>query len=155
MYNGKVELFLQCHSDVHQLYFTASETGYGYELWSASPIQAARVKDIYSGSSGSYPRNFAVMGNKLYFAADDGNFGEEIWVTDGYSLCTSLFSSHHNSTTLGTERLTDLYTSQSDSNPRKLIGIGNTLYFQARNTSSRDTLWKYTIEDGMILQSQH
>ena len=42
------------------------------------------VKDILPRhSSSTNPRNFVSMGGNLYFTADDGIHGEELWRTDG------------------------------------------------------------------------
>ena len=41
------------------------------------------VADIDSGSTSSQPSSLTVYDNKLYFAADDGVHGEELWVYNG------------------------------------------------------------------------
>jgi ELWxxDGT repeat protein len=41
------------------------------------------VADICPGSAGSDPENMIIMGSKLYFAADDGTHGREIYYYDG------------------------------------------------------------------------
>ena len=50
-----------------------------------SPLlaQTALVKDINPGTNSSVSGNFAVMGSTIYFAADDGTNGVELWKTDG------------------------------------------------------------------------
>jgi hypothetical protein len=37
------------------------------------------VQDIVAGAEGSHPRELAVVGNRLYFSADDGMHGQEPW----------------------------------------------------------------------------
>ena len=44
------------------------------------------VKDIISGSSGSYPIFLTAVGNTLYFKANDGTNGQELWKSDGTAL---------------------------------------------------------------------
>ena len=41
------------------------------------------VKDIRSGSSPSSPTSFTAIGNTLYFQANDGTNGAELWKSDG------------------------------------------------------------------------
>ena len=42
------------------------------------------VKDIYSGSSTSiFPYWLTAVGNTLYFGANDGTYGYELWMSDG------------------------------------------------------------------------
>ena len=41
------------------------------------------VKDIYYGTSDSDPEYLTVFGNTLYFVANDGTNGRELWKSDG------------------------------------------------------------------------
>ena len=70
------------------------------------------VKDIDSGGSGN-PSNFAVMGNTLYFTANDGTNGNELWKSDG--------------TTSGTMMVTDIHSGVASSSPTELTVMGRTL----------------------------
>ncbi len=66
---------------------------YGYELYSndGTQIGSNLVKDIYPGpfpaGSGtpydSLPHDFLVAGSRVFFGANDGVAGDELWVTDG------------------------------------------------------------------------
>jgi len=38
------------------------------------------VKDINSGSGSSSPLYFTAIGNTLFFRADDGTNGDELWM---------------------------------------------------------------------------
>lgn len=70
-------------------YFAANTPEYGTELWSlkwATPIEANMVMDFNPGpaSSTSLPGYFAAATyESLYFIADDGVHGKEIWKIDG------------------------------------------------------------------------
>ena len=48
------------------------------------------VKDIFPGSTGSYPINLLAVGNTLFFHAKDGVNGQELWKSDGTAAGTVL-----------------------------------------------------------------
>lgn len=70
-------------------YFTASTSANGKELWvtDGTPAGTKMLKDIFPGVESSNPDAFMVAGPKdkrrLYFRADDGVKGLELWATDG------------------------------------------------------------------------
>ena len=86
------------------------------------------VKDIYSGSSGKFSLYLTAIGNTLYFRADDGTNGYELWKSDG--------------TSSGTVMVKDIYSGSSNSFPYSLTAIGNTLYFRADDGTNGEELWK-------------
>ena len=63
------------------IYFAASPTTDmgNVELYGYDGEDVFLVKDINPGSTGSYPEETYVYDNVLYFRADDGVHGEEIW----------------------------------------------------------------------------
>jgi ELWxxDGT repeat protein len=77
------------------------------------------VKDINSGSSDSNPSEFTAVGNTLYFTADDGINGNELWKSDG--------------TASGTVMVKDINYGTGGSYPRDFTAIGNTLCFTAND----------------------
>ena len=63
-------------------------------------------RTLIRGLASRGPADFTVFDGKLYFRADDGVNGTELWVTDG--------------TENGTELVKDIYPGGNSSNPRDL-----------------------------------
>ena len=68
------------------------------------------------------------VGNRVFFVADDGNTGRELWTSDG--------------TTAGTRLVRDLYPGSESSDPSDFLVKGNELYFTAKNPEIGRELWK-------------
>ncbi|GCL60714.1 hyalin repeat protein [Microcystis aeruginosa NIES-3807] len=68
------------------------------------------------------------MGNTLFFTADDGVNGTELWKSDG--------------TAAGTVLVADINPGGSSSVPRNLTVVGNTLFFTADDGVNGTELWK-------------
>ncbi len=68
-----------------QLFFTASISPYGTELWTSDgTIEGTTIlKDILIGAGSASPEDLTVVGNQLFFTAIDAENGRELWVTDG------------------------------------------------------------------------
>jgi ELWxxDGT repeat protein len=72
------------------LYFTASDTQTGVELWKVTNNStAARVKDVRPGTAGSYPQNLTNVNGTLMFYADDGAGQRGLWKSNGTSSGTT------------------------------------------------------------------
>jgi ELWxxDGT repeat protein len=74
----------------NQLYFTATDFNtYGAELWVSNGIEVKLVKDINPYNS-SNPSNLTDVNGRLFFTADDGVHGTELWSTKGTPASTTL-----------------------------------------------------------------
>jgi ELWxxDGT repeat protein len=94
----------------------------------AGGLSAALVADILPGSAGSNPANYVVLNNALYFTANDGVHGSELYKSDG--------------TAAGTVLVKDINPGSGDSNPTALTPVGSTLYFSADDGVHGLELWK-------------
>jgi ELWxxDGT repeat protein len=108
------------------LYFAGDEgilgiTGIGTELWGMDLKGSYAYRDINPGAGGSYPSNLTVYDGKLYFSADDGSKGEELFYFD-------------NSPTV--VRVADIYPGSADADPRQLTVYNGKLYFNAEDGTS-------------------
>jgi ELWxxDGT repeat protein len=130
-----------------KLYFTANDGVHGNELFvSDGTLEGIElVADIRPGAitdsyiNGSYPSNLVEFDDKLYFMANDGEHGNELFVTDG--------------TTEGTKLVADInpglnnYSYPDSSFPSNLTVVGDELFFSANNGQTGDELFKLTIDD--------
>lgn len=77
------------HGTLNGKYFIAIEnTEYGNEIWVSDGTETGTyVLNIFEGSgyglSREKPKPMAILDNQLYFAADNGQLGQELWRTDG------------------------------------------------------------------------
>jgi ELWxxDGT repeat protein len=124
-----------------RLFFSADDGSSGRELWVSDGISTWQAKDILPGSGSStlpswgfVPEAWATARGKLFFAADDGTAGAELWVSDG--------------TEAGTLRLRDVFPGPRSSEIRWLTSAGERVYFAADDGTHGRELW---VSDGTIL----
>ncbi|WP_322936943.1 ELWxxDGT repeat protein [Nocardioides bizhenqiangii] len=119
------------------LFFTASDDVHGEELWRSNGTRAGTVlvKDISpGGDSGGYdeydygPTNLTAVGETLFFTADDGIRGHEVWRSDG--------------TKAGTVLVKNIRPGSYGSYPGRLTAVGDTLFFRARDGVHGRELWR-------------
>jgi ELWxxDGT repeat protein len=117
------------------LYFSADDGTNGEELWTSDGTTAGTVmvKDIRTGgtwaplSGLSYASELTAFGD-VYFIANDGTHGEELWKSDG--------------TESGTVMVKDINSGLDSSSPSQLIVVDNVLYFEADDGINGCQLWK-------------
>lgn len=111
------------------LFFSANDGVNGAELWRTDGTEAGTfmVKDINPGSASNYFNGDAgLLGNSIFFSADDGS-QVELWKSDG--------------TSSGTVLLKDINPTGSG-NPASFITVNNTVFFTANDGVSGVELWK-------------
>jgi ELWxxDGT repeat protein len=119
-----------------QLYFSAASQISGVEPWRLAPgdTHPTIVRDIQSDSPGSSAENLTVVGDKVFFTANDGATGVELWVSGG--------------STAGTRLVTDVFPGADNfgvpnsSNPSSLVNVNGVLYFAARESLTSRSLWR-------------
>ena len=117
------------------LYFSADDGTHGYELWrtNGTEVGTTLVENINEtgtgGASDSSPDNLTAFDGYLYFGADDGINGRELWRTDG--TVTELVKNINMNTSEGI-----------DSNPAGFTALGGYLYFSANDGINAVELWR-------------
>lgn len=124
------------------VYFAANDGIHGRELWRSDGTEKGTylVRDIDSALYGgmgspesSNPTDLVNWNGTLFFAANDGVKGRELWKSDG--------------TKNGTVRVKDICPGPDSSGPRYMTISGGTLYFAANDGINGLELWKTTGED--------
>lgn len=116
------------------LYFQANDGINGYELYKAEHLSpffytATLVKNIFPGNGSSYPASLFAWNSNLYFSADDGVNGKELWKSDG--------------TTAGTVLVTDILPGSGHSEPSGFSALGGSIVlFMADNGTLGYELWR-------------
>lgn len=96
----------------------------GRALPSGTPL----LLDINPGDSPSNPLNLTDVNGTLFFVANDGTHGAELWKSDG--------------TTAGTTMVADIRPGSASSSVSNLTDVNGTLFFSANNGSTGTELWK-------------
>ncbi|HYH47712.1 MAG TPA: ELWxxDGT repeat protein, partial [Thermoanaerobaculia bacterium] len=122
-----------------QVFFSAEDPDAGRELWvsDGSEEGTRRVADIRPGPASALPRlwdqpdisdeRVAAAGPVLFFLADDGVHGEELWKSDGGEE--------------GTLLVRDLFPGPRSSDIRWLTAAGSRVYFVADDGVHGRELW--------------
>ena len=87
----------------------------------------ALVIDLKAGSGSSTPAELTVVAGELFFAADDGSVGRELWKTDGTASGTTLVGNIHPG---------------SGANIHDCTALGSLLVFDANDGVNGSELWR-------------
>jgi ELWxxDGT repeat protein len=86
------------------------------------------VKDINPGSGNSTPNSMEALNDLVFFRADDGSHGQELWKSDA--------------TELGTVMVKDITTSALGSRPSGMTASNGVIFFNAYTPETGRELWK-------------
>ena len=136
--NNAYDYFINVGSAV---YFMANNGTNGFELWKTDGTNSGTnmIKDINPSGNGMdlpatvysfiyYGKCIANIGSTVFFVANDGSTGFELWKTDG--------------TSSGTTLVKDIYTGSNSSKPNNFIVVNGVLYFSATTNAEGTELWK-------------
>ena len=96
------------------------------KLLSVDPVLVA---DLVAGAGGSNASQFVNVNGTLFFRADDGVTGYELWRSDG--------------TSAGTTLVKDIISGSGSSYPDYLTVFNGALYFRATDATRGYELWKF------------
>lgn len=184
--SGSIGSNPQYLSNVNGALLFIAQTSLGKELWKSDGTNAGTVlvKDINPGAAHSIPNlvvmNFAASGNRLFFIANDGVTGVELWKSDGTAAGTTMvkdivpplsadgimqglewfveingilyFAANDginggelwktDGTAAGTVMVKDINPGSEGSYPWKAVNLNGILIFSARNAANGEELWK-------------
>ena len=93
-----------------------------------TPSSVSLVQNINPAAGSSFPVSLTNVNGTLFFSADDGANGYELWKSDG--------------TAAGTVLVKDIRPGADSSYPRSLTNVNGTLFFEADDGANGRELWK-------------
>jgi ELWxxDGT repeat protein len=115
------------------IYFTAYTPEHDTQVWRYHPESdtLALVVEMDGGDArdiASTPRNLTRAGDRVFFAANDIEHGEELWIFDPAAFSVRLVK--------------DIFPGQPSSSPAELTPMGDLLLFRADDGAHGDELWR-------------
>lgn len=114
----------------NKVFFTYNDGINGYELWVSDGTTAGTIlfKDVFPGSTGSYPSAFTVCNNKLFFMGNSPDGERRLYVSNGTDAGTVVIKNNY----------IDLLNGMTD-----FAILNNDIYFRSDNGSGAGYgLWK-------------
>src|SRR5690606_29508249 len=111
----------------------------GQELYVTDGATAPKlVKDIWPGIESSDPEDLISINGQLFFTADDGIHGRELWTSDG--------------TAAGTRMVQDLEPGPESSVAFQFTAAGEFLFFTAETSAHGLELWLATSSGAQVVE---
>jgi len=160
--------YLIQHAISNTLFFAANDGVNGRELYRFTPIDISQtrhgvhnlsprnntvdyslIEDIRIGSIGSNPKYLTLLdatatAPSIYFNANDGVRGEELWISDGQPLESGDGSGH------GTRIVKDIYVGDGSSNPSWIVMLDPYGGTRLPANSGDVTTCIFVAEDGIL-----
>ncbi len=116
------------------IYFSGAASAANFQLYAYDPVSnTTNLVSTVNPGGNAHPVNFTRFNNALYFVADDGMHGNEIWKSTGSS----------------TAMLLDLNAGVNGSDAAELMVWNNALFFNATNGASGYELFRYDETNGI------
>jgi ELWxxDGT repeat protein len=131
---GIADSYIQEMTNVNgTMFFSAKVDSNRAELWKSDGTgvgtRVVKIINPDTGSeNGSQPLFLTNMNGTLFFGANNGTSGQELWKSDGSAP--------------GTVLVKDIDPGSDGSEPYSITNVNGTLFFQARNGVSGFELWK-------------
>lgn len=119
-----------CPVNSSEIVLLAKQDSYGIEPFrlQLQPEEFSLVRDIFKGPTSSGVDQDITFKKNIFFGADDGIHGSELWCTNG--------------TPNGTVMVADIFPGKRSSSPYKLCPVGDLLYFVADDGTHGAEVWK-------------
>ena len=116
-----------------KIYLLFIYVGITFTVYSQTPALLKDVNNFQTNSSipNIGTTNYTLVGSTVFFTANDGINGTELWKTDG--------------TAVGTVMVKDINPGQQHSQPSNLTNVNGVLYFAAAGGygNSNATIWNF------------
>jgi len=127
-----------------QLYFRANNSVSGSELWRVNSSGVAELVEdsipgggINSGSGTSYPQVLTNVSGTLYFRANDGTNGIELWKVNDAGVAVLIEDAVPGG---------GIAPGAASSIPDRVLNVNGTLYFSANDGSNGNEFWRVNSE---------